>query len=259
MNTVYIRYMLTGNIFQKINYYNLYDLNDKLKLMIIQHNSDIIMSLLIKNKILNNFDIINKSILLKLNKYNTILVIFSYKKYLYCLNNEYGKYILDYKNDNYSKLLYIIINLYKNNSYDIIINSSYKELVLKAVKYNGEVLEYISIDLQKDKEIVLKGVEQNGMSLAFIDIDLQNDKEIVLAAVKQNGNALCYASSYLQNDKEIVLIAVKRYGYALQYASSNLQDDNEVVIAAVKQYRNALKFASINLQNDKYIILESNK
>ena len=40
------------------------------------------------------------------------------------------------------------------------INSSYKELVIKAVKQDGNVLRYININLQNDKEVILKAVKQ---------------------------------------------------------------------------------------------------
>ena len=45
--------------------------------------------------------------------------------------------MLNNNNDNYSKLLNLIIVYNENNSYDIIINSSYKELVLNFIKING--------------------------------------------------------------------------------------------------------------------------
>ena len=153
----------------------------------------------------NDFESMILYVLLNLNENDYISVIFSDKKLKYCIGNNNGKYILDYKDDNYSKLLNIIIEFYKNNSYDIIINSSYKELILYAIKYNGEALEYANIKLQ-------------------------NDIEVVLQAVKQNGNALQYASSLLQNNKEIVLEAIKQKGYALEYASFNLQNDKEIVL-----------------------------
>ena len=258
-NIVYIRYMISGNIFQEIKYNNFNDLCDKLKLMIIHYDSDLLMQLLINDNILNNFDVINTLALLNLNKNNYISVIFSNKKDLYCLGNDNGKYILDCKEDNYSILLSIIIYYYKNDSYDIIINNSYNDIVLKAVKQDGYALQFVNFFLQNNKEVVLEAVRKNGLVLEYANIDLQDNKEIVLEAVKQDGYALQFASINLQNNKEVVLEAVKQNGLVLNHISINLQDNKEIVLEAVKQDGYALQFASINLQDNKEIVLEAVK
>ena len=245
-----------NDLFQKIEYNNFDTLQHKLKLLIINYDSDIFITLLINDNILNKFDIINMIILSKLNDLDTITIVFNQKKELYCLKNYNGKYILNWKNDNYSRLLKIIIDIYQNNSYNIIMNSSYKDIVLKAVKENCLALGYASTLLQNDREVILAAVIQNGYLLQYANILLQNDREIVLEAVKQNGYALQHTSNNFKNDKEIVLEAVKENGYALEFASSDLKNNKEIVLEAVKENGNALIFASINLQHDKEIISE---
>ena len=78
-NIVFICYM-SGNVFNEIKYNDFDELYDKLKLMIIQNDTDILMKLLINDEILNEFDIIDISILSKLNKHTCITVILSDKK-----------------------------------------------------------------------------------------------------------------------------------------------------------------------------------
>ena len=78
-NIVVIRYIITGDVYNEIKYNNFADLHNKLKLMIIKYDTDILMTLLINNKILNNFDIIDTSILSTLNENNGILIIFTNK------------------------------------------------------------------------------------------------------------------------------------------------------------------------------------
>ena len=75
--------------------------------------------------------------------------------------------------------------MYRNDSYDIIMNNSYKDLVLMSVKKNGHTLQYASNYLKKDKEVVLSDVKENGYSLRHADILLQTDKEIILESIKQ--------------------------------------------------------------------------
>ena len=102
---------------------------------------------------MNRFD--NTLILTKLNIYDYITIIFIEKKEIYYSGNENEKYIMDFKDDKYYKLLEEIVKYYKY-SYNIIKNSSYKELILLAIKYNVSSLEYISINLQNDKEFLLE-------------------------------------------------------------------------------------------------------
>ena len=123
---------IQGNVFQEIEYNNFNDLEENLRLFIIHHDSDILIQLMLNNDSLNTFDIIDCSILSKLNNSDIITIIFIQKKELYCLGNINGKYILDNKDDNYSRLLNIIIEYYNNDSYNIIMNNSYKNLILLA-------------------------------------------------------------------------------------------------------------------------------
>ena len=99
------------------------------------------------------------SILSQLNIHDFIIV-YCDKKELYCLGNNKGVYILNFDmKDNYSKLLDLIFLHYKNNSFNIIKNNSYRDLVLLFVKIYGEALQYVSIEFQNDKEIVYEAIE----------------------------------------------------------------------------------------------------
>ena len=78
--TVSIYHMISGNIFQEIKYNDFNELCNILKLIIINHDSDILIQLLINDDILNNFGDINMSILSNLNKDNCIMILFSHSK-----------------------------------------------------------------------------------------------------------------------------------------------------------------------------------
>ncbi|CAE7263974.1 unnamed protein product [Symbiodinium natans] len=134
-----------------------------------------------------------------------------------------------------------------------------KEVVLAAVKKNGEALRRVSTEFRADKEVVLKAVKQNGFALRYASKDLQADKKVVLGAVKRYGGALREASEDVKADKTVVLKAVKQNGKALSYASEDLQADKEVVLKAVKKNGNALRFASEDLRADKKVVLEAVK
>ena len=207
--SVSINYMLSGNIFQEIKYDNFNELINKLELIIINCDSDILIQLLIDNIFLRDFGDINTSILSNLNNDNCIMIVFSNKKDLYCSGNDNGKYILNFNDNCYSRLLIIIINYYGKKSYDIIKKDSYKNLVLRAIKENYTALKYASINLQNDEEVVLEAVKIHGLAVEFASNDLRNTKEIVLEAIKQNGRALKFANKNIRNNKEIILESIK--------------------------------------------------
>ena len=240
-NTVFIRY-ISGNVFQEFQYNDFNELYVKLKIIIKKYDSDVLIQLLIDDEMLNNFDIIDTFVLSKLNKYNYISVILSNKNTLYCLDNINGKYILDYKNDNYTRILSTIIEFYENDSYDIIINSSYKDLVLKALKNKGLDLRYAGSALQNSKEVVLESIKKTGYGLKYASINLRYDREFILECVKIDGIALEFVGSTLQNDREIVLEAIKQNGYSITYANIEFKNDKEIILEAIKQNKNALKY-----------------
>ena len=159
MNIVSIR-KINGICLQEIKYTDFNDLSHQLKLLISKYDSDLYIQLLINDDILNDFDIINMLILSQLNIYDFITAVYCDKKELYCVDNNKGVYILNFDmKDNYSKLLDLIFLHYKNNSFNIIKNNSYRDLVLLFVKIYGEALQYVSIEFQNDKEIVYEAIE----------------------------------------------------------------------------------------------------
>ena len=259
MKTVSIRNMLSGNIFKEINYINLNDdLYDKLENLISDHNTgDSLIQLFINDEILNNNDYsIDGNILDKLTDNDYISVTFNNKKIMYCLENVCGLYVLNCSHDKYSKLLNVIIHYCEYDSYDIIMNNSYKNLVLKAIEVEYGIpwfgrcessLEFCNSELQNDKEVVLAAVKQFGYALQYASTNLQSDREVVLAAVTQTGYALQYASTNLKNDREVVLTAVTKEGFSLLFANINLRNDKEIVLVAVKQNRRALQHTDLIL------------
>ena len=54
---------ISGNVIDQIKYNDFIDLSDQLKLLIIHYDSDIFISLLINEVVINDFNIININIL----------------------------------------------------------------------------------------------------------------------------------------------------------------------------------------------------
>ena len=127
-----------------------------------------------------------------------------------------------------------------------------KEVVMAAVKNNGQALEFASPSLQEDKEVVMAAVRNDGSAIQFASALLQKDKDVLLASVKNNIYAL-YTYRELQHDKDIFMAAVP-IGYSLQFASNALRNDKEFILSLVKKNGMALEFASFTLKQDKDII-----
>nr|CAG4713456.1 unnamed protein product [Naegleria fowleri] len=113
-----------------------------------------------------------------------------------------------------------------------------------------------SEDLRKDKELVLQAVKFNGNALQYALNDLRNDFEVVLESVKEFGFALRFASPEMRNNKQIVLEAVKRTGEALQYASKSLRHDKEIILEALKETRKAVNFIPHSLLSNLHDYLQ---
>ena len=62
--------------------------------------------------------------------------------------------------------------------------------------------------LKSEKEVVLAAVKQNGNALEYASENLKADKEVVLAAVKQDASSIKYASNDLKEDEDIKAIVL---------------------------------------------------
>ena len=272
---------MSGEIFKEIEYIDTNNLKEKLTYLLEEYIYDPeYIRLIFNNEILNNpeehdinFYKINNFNLEDLQENNYISIILCEKKTLFFIENDNGKYEINpiykcYSNDiiilfslnenkeyldHYIALLNIIYYYYDNN-YDIILNSTYKNLILLAINKSNEVTGYITDDMKNDNEIILAIVRRSGDNLYIINTDIINYKEVVLEAVKQNGLSLLHAKLSLNNDKDVVSEAVKQNGLALKFASSEMRNNKEVVLKAIKQNKSALQFASKKLKKNDIII-----
>ena len=119
--------------------------------------------------------------------------------------------------------------------------------------------EFASAELKADRDIVMEAVKRNGQAPELASAELKADRGIVMEAVKQDGRALMYAAAELKADREIVMEAVKRYGAALRYAVAKLKTDRDIVMEAVKQDGYALDYAADQLKADRDIAMDAIK
>ena len=131
----------------------------------------------------------------------------------------------------------------------------YKNDEILSVKFSRPVLEYANPELQNDKEVVERAVMFDGYALKFASAGLQADKDVVSSAVKSFGGALEYASADLKNNKQVALFAANDpWAETFQHVSVALRNDKEVVMVAVASNGTALEYASEALKNDKEVV-----
>ena len=151
---------------------------------------------------------------------------------------------------------------FANKVFDLVRND--REVILEAVRKNGDALKYASIEGQGDREIVLEAIKTDGAGrspsgmLQYASEGPRKDKEVVLAAVRCNGMELRFASDELRKDREVVLAAVRRsnYGHAIIFASEELRKDREVVLALPKMMIKQILFLMRKQGSDMGVAIE---
>eukprot|EP00405_Crypthecodinium_cohnii_P058794 CAMPEP_0206632326 /NCGR_PEP_ID=MMETSP0325_2-20121206/68826_1 /ASSEMBLY_ACC=CAM_ASM_000347 /TAXON_ID=2866 /ORGANISM="Crypthecodinium cohnii, Strain Seligo" /LENGTH=192 /DNA_ID=CAMNT_0054157803 /DNA_START=15 /DNA_END=590 /DNA_ORIENTATION=- len=63
-----------------------------------------------------------------------------------------------------------------------------------------------------DKDVVIEAVKQDGQILASASEELRADKQVVLEAVKQSSSAFRFTTPSLQKDEDLLLLAARLHG-----------------------------------------------
>lgn len=131
-----------------------------------------------------------------------------------------------------------------------------KDLILKFLEVDGNLLEQLSEKEKEDQAIVRVAIKNTPLALKYASPNMQATREIVLEAVRKRGEALAYASSDLREDKNIVLEAIRNEGTAIAHASEELRKDKQMAIEAVRQYASAAYEVDKSLWDDKDFAIE---
>ena len=90
-------------------------------------------------------------------------------------------------------------------------NFNNRDFMVEALKNSAPwVLAYASDKLHADKELMLEAVKQDGQLLYYASKELRDDKEVVTEAIKNKWLILKYASKRLRSDKEIADLAIEQ-------------------------------------------------
>ena len=153
------------------------------------------------------------------------------------------------------------------------------DIVLEAVKQNGEALQYaegfndndvivdhaISQNIHAFKyvsprfansiELVRKVVVMDPYLLEYASPEIKDNKEIVSLAIDVQGDVLVYASPRLQADQELWIVSIQNPFGEMDYAPAELKDNREFVLKCIKVVPESVKWASARLKQDKAFVM----
>ena len=158
-----------------------------------------------------------------------------------------------------------------------------KEIILKAVSFQGRILEFASFKLQNDKEVVIQAVTNHGSALKFASESLQQDAD-VLSRTEYFYKHHAFENAVTEYDYELILkhipecypydkyrkiasmVVEKHNGRLLRYLQPKCHADKELIKIALTAggHDNAmyiLEFSALNdfeqwiLWNDKDLAL----
>mmetsp|Transcript_32149 Transcript_32149/g.41334 ORF Transcript_32149/g.41334 Transcript_32149/m.41334 type:complete len:422 (+) Transcript_32149:106-1371(+) len=134
-------------------------------------------------------------------------------------------------------------------------NNDY-EIVLKAVRENGEVLQYASDEMKNTYNIVLEAVKQNGIAFGFASGKMKGNREIALTAVKTCGRMYQWVQGDdLVNDYEIIMTAVRNDGLSVRFSPKKFRNNYEIMYTAIQSRSDLISLASPKLQMNLNISL----
>lgn len=108
-------------------------------------------------------------------------------------------------------------------------NANDKEFMMKALNDGAAwVVAYASDTLHADKELMLKGVQLDGQLLYYASKELRDDKEVVLAAVKNKWRILKYASKEMRSNIDVACQALEQSKDAIMYVDDTIKDNPKI-------------------------------
>lgn len=119
---------------------------------------------------------------------------------------------------------------------------------LKNLRFEDQLLQFVSNKLQKDREVVLKAIYLNPEEFDFAHPELQNDQDFIREAVETNPEVIEYCDSRLL-DKDIVLSA----GEYLTWIPDGFENDRDVVLLAIKN-----EICNVEFLTDEFLIQDKN-
>jgi hypothetical protein len=177
-------------------------------------------------------------------------------------------YIMDCISDDLKKTKAFWVTAVQNSLYMLknapLIYRQDKEIVLAAVWYDGELVEFAGESLRNDPEIYLAAISQinnrrgacdPGRILHLIPEKFRSDKGFLIKAVENYPRIFEHVTPDVRSDREFMLQIIKKtYGWILEYVAPKLQSDRQFILEAAILNRDILRWLPENFQDDKELL-----
>ncbi len=108
-------------------------------------------------------------------------------------------------------------------------NFNNKDFMFQAIEDKATwVLAYASEEILADKDVILKAVKIDGQTFYYASQELRDDKEVALEAIKNKWLIIKYASKRLRGDKDIAIVALNQNIKSSIYLTDEIKKDAEV-------------------------------
>jgi hypothetical protein len=162
-----------------------------------------------------------------------------------------------------------------------------KAIILIALDYDLNTLNYVEKSILLDKDIILKSIQKNPLNLQMhSDEEIIGNKEIILNAIKLDYKNIRFASENLKNDisfakeilikepdcleffsnkikdnKEIIDLVLSKFfhGKIFKYIGEKFKDDKDVVLKEMTHHGDMFEFVSDRLKADEEVLISSLK
>lgn len=134
-----------------------------------------------------------------------------------------------------------------------------KQIAMLAIEQDGNMIEYASPRLKRDRDIIKAAVKNNPRVLTKLSKEYCDDEEIVSLGLDNYYSSYKYASERLKSKKELALKAFKADGLLIKYAPENIKNDKELVLVAVNNNYRALVYIPIHFFKDRDVALSAIK
>jgi hypothetical protein len=139
-----------------------------------------------------------------------------------------------------------------------------KEVVLSAILYHGELVEFADESLNDDPEIYLTSIHQisnrkgacdPGQIIHLIPKKFKSDMEFLLKALDDYPHIFEHVPMEIRSDREFMLELIKRtYGWIIEYSAPELQSDKRFIVEAAKRNVDILGWLPEHNKEDKELI-----
>jgi hypothetical protein len=138
-----------------------------------------------------------------------------------------------------------------------------EDVVLSAVRYDGEQIEFADECLRKMPTIFLEAIHQIAnrrgtcnpdMISHLIPTQLISDKSFLLQAIKDYPHIfeLSTVPLEIRSDRDFMLQVIKKtYGWIIEYSSAELQYDRQFIVEAAILNKDILRWLPKNFKDDK--------